>query len=112
MQDKNGNTERDREIIEGWIQEGKLSPAARDMPVQKSIDQYNDVGALDREDEDFLVHPDLVPAMVRVGLGDEAKWVPGWRLVDNPLATGTSADIDLIRGTGRLSREMGALIVL
>lgn len=108
MQDKNGNTERDQGIIEAWIQEGKLSPAARDMPIQTSIDQYNDVNALAPEDQDFLVHPELVPAVVRVGFGDEATWVTGWRLADDPMATGATSDIDLIRGAGRIAQEMGA----
>lgn len=97
------NTER---FIEDLIQQGILSPAAREMDPQAALDQHNDAHALTPEDADFLVHPDVAQTTFEVDGHERAGW--GYR--GNPHVSADTPDVNMLRGCDKLSRELGALI--
>lgn len=99
------HTPAEREFIEENINARRFSPAARTMPVQKTLDQYNEANALEPGDEEFLVHPDLEPSTITTADGAS---IPGYALKSNPAAKVANGNIDLARGADHISRRLGA----
>lgn len=103
------HTAAEREFIEENIAARRFSPAAREMALQETLDQYNAANALEPGDEDFLVHPDLEPSTITTASGAS---IPGYALKSNPAAKVANGDINLARGTDRISRRLGAVLGL
>lgn len=102
-------TPAEHEFIEENIAARRFSPAARTMPVQETLDQYNEANALEPGDEEFLVHPDLELSAITTHGG---ATIPGYALKSNPAAKVANGNVDLARGTDRISRHLGASLGL
>lgn len=92
----------EKQFIEQLISERKLSPGARDMEIADVIHQYNKVNILDVDDPDFLVHPQVAPAMILV----DGKETPGWSLTYAPHITSENPDIRILEHKFKNSSQL------
>lgn len=93
--------------IEDLIQQGTLSPGARGIHPQDALDQYNEANALTVDDEDFLIHPDVVETTLTI----DGKSRRGWAYRYNPQVSSDSPNLKMLEGCDRLSRNLGARIL-
>ncbi|MGP6175479.1 hypothetical protein [Corynebacterium sp. A21] len=93
--------------IETLVQKSILSPAARSMHPQDALDQYNEAHGLTVNDEDFLIHPDVVETTIEIN-GETRR---GWAYRSNRQVSSDTPDLKMLQGCDRLSRELGARIL-
>lgn len=97
---------QEREFVEKQIAARKFSPAAREMPLQRTIDQYNDANALDATDDEYMLHPDVERTTITTSSGSH---IAGFGLKSNPNAKSDRSDVEVLRGISKLSRSLGSV---
>lgn len=95
-------------FTERLIEQRVFSPAAREMDLQEVIDQHNEVNCLAVGDDDFMIHPELRPTTITTANGP----IPGWTLRSNPNAKCDTPNVHRLRGTSRISRDLGRMLGL